>query len=397
VSIFNRTSVSDLRGVVRLAVDATVGVTDVVEKMHHTIQLGHAPLGESRADRTEGLAGLVYRSIRGTTRLIGKGLDAGMAPVISILPETFPESASNTTRDAALATLNGFYGDHLVETGNPLATGMDFRYQGQALNPAQPDRLSGVSGKVILWVHGLCLNEGHWVRDGLNQGEALAHELGYTPLYLRYNTGLPVPANGRELAAKLETLLQNWPHPVTELVIAGHSMGGLVARSACHYAHQASHHWLQHLRSLVFIGTPHHGAPLERGGNWLDYALDLSPYTAPFTRLVKKRSAGITDLRHGSIADETQDFVPLPAGVACYAMAATLAKKPSRLHERLIGDGLVPVDSALGRSGEAARTLQIPENRQWLGYATGHIELLGCPQVYAQMRDWLVKASGSSD
>jgi pimeloyl-ACP methyl ester carboxylesterase len=387
LNIFNRTNGSDLRGVVRLAVDATLGLTDVVEKIHHTIQLRHAPLGESRAGNTGGVTGFVYRSIRGTTRLIGKGFDAGMAPVISMLPE----SGSNATRDAVVAVINGVYGDHLVASGNPLAAGMDIRYQGRVLNPEQPDLSPGANGKIILWVHGLCLSDEHWSRDGLNRGETLANDLGYTPLYLRYNTGLPVPANGRKLASMLEHLLQNWPHRVDELVIAGHSMGGLVARSAFHYGRQASHGWLQHVRRLVFIGTPHHGAPLERGGNWIDYALDLSPYTAPFTRLGKKRSAGIIDLRHGSITDETQDFVPLPDDVECYAMAATLAKKPSRIHERLIGDGLVPVDSALGRSRDPALMLKIPEDRQWLGYKTGHIELLGHPGVYAQMRDWLVQ------
>ncbi len=166
-------------------------------------------------------------------------------------------------------------------------------------------------------------------------------------------------------------------------------MGGLVARSACHYGRQAGHDWLQHLGKLVFIGTPHHGAPLERGGNWVNFAMDLSPYAAPFTRVAKKRSAGITDLRHGSIMDEAPDFVPLPTDVECYAMAATLAKKPSRIHERLIGDGLVPVDSALGRSRNPATTLKIPDNRQWLGFETGHIEMLGRTEVYTQLHDWL--------
>jgi len=385
MSIFNRTTGSDLRGIMRLAIDATLGVTDVVEKMHHTIQLRHAPVGVSRAGRTGGVTGFVYRSIRGTTRLVGKGLDAGVAPLISMLPE----SASNTQRDAVVAVINGVYGDHLVATGNPLAIGMEFRFQGKVLNPEKLASTPAVSGKVLLWVHGLCLNEGHWDRGGLNRGEALANELGYTPLYLRYNTGLPIPSNGRELAAMLEQLLQNWPYPLDELVIAGHSMGGLVARSAVHYGRQASHRWLKHLRRLIFIGTPHHGAPLERAGNWIDYALELSPYTAPFTRLGKKRSAGIANLRHGSIADETRDFLPLPAAVDCYAMAATLARKPSRVHEKLIGDGLVPVDSALGRNRNPELALKIPEHRQWLGYETGHIALLGHPGVYAQLRDWL--------
>jgi pimeloyl-ACP methyl ester carboxylesterase len=235
----------------------------------------------------------------------------------------------------------------------------------------------------------LCLNDGHWTRDGHDRAGALAARLGYTPLYLRYNSGLPIADNGRRLAGMLESLLRDWPHPLSELVIAGHSMGGLVARSACHHGLMAGQDWLQWLRALVFIGTPHHGAPLERGGNWIDYAMDLSPYAAPFTRFAKKRSAGITDLRHGSITEQAQDFVALPADVECYAMAATLAKKKNQIHQRLIGDGLVPVDSALGRSKNPKRVLAIPKNHQWIGYEMGHNELLGHPEVYAQLHDWL--------
>lgn len=385
MNIINRRNVSDLRGVMRLAVDATVGVTDLVEKMHHTIQLAHPPLGTSRAGQTAGLTGFVYRSIRGTTRLLGQGLDAGMAPVISLLPE----KASNATRDALVSAINGVYGDHLAETANPLAARMSLRYQGARLDPEQPGAAPDAKPKVLLFVHGLCLNDGHWTRDGVNHGETLARDLGYTPLYLRYNTGLPVATNGRELAAMLESLLHNWPHAECELAIAGHSMGGLVARSACHHGSEAGHGWLQHLGKLVFIGTPHHGAPLERGGNWVNYAMDMSPYAAPFTRLAKKRSAGISDLRHGNITDDEKVFVQLPVDVECFAMAATLAKKPSRIHQRLIGDGLVPVDSALGNHRDPSRTLAIPASHQWLGFETGHIELLGRPEVYAQLRDWL--------
>jgi len=385
MSIINRRSASDLRGVMRLAVDATVGITDVVEKMHHTIQLRHPPVGDSRADRTRGITGFVYRSIRGTTRLLGKGLDAGMTPLVGMLPE----SASSDRRDALVSAVNGVYGDHLHETGNPLATQMIFRQRGEQLRLDRADAIAATRSKVLLFVHGLCLNDGHWTRDGVNRGESLAHELGYTPLYLRYNTGLPVASNGRELAQKLENLLQDWPQPVTELAIVGHSMGGLVARGACHYGGLAGNEWLKHLQKLVFIGTPHHGAPLERGGSWLDFTMDLSPYTAPFRQFAKKRSAGISDLRHGSITAQANDFVPLPADVHCYAMAASLAKKPGRIHQRLIGDGLVPVDSALGSHRDPERTLDIPENHRWLGFETGHIELLGRPEVYEQLRDWL--------
>ena len=245
------------------------------------------------------------------------------------------------------------------------------------------------AGKVLLFVHGLCIDDSHWTRDGHNHGKVLANDLGYTPLYLRYNTGISITDNGRALAEMLERLLGDWSHPVSELSIVGHSMGGLVARSACHHGRIAGHDWLQHLRKMVFVGTPHHGAPLERGGTWLEYTMDLSPYAAPFTRIGKMRSAGITDLRHGSIIGDAGECVPLPPGIECYAMAATLGKKRSRMGERLIGDGLVPLDSALGRHKDPARTLLIPESRQWVGFETGHIGLLGRPEVYAKMRDWL--------
>jgi pimeloyl-ACP methyl ester carboxylesterase len=390
LNLVNRRHFSDLRGALRLAVDATVGITDLVERMHHTIQLGHAPVGVSRATQTSGLTGLVYRGIRGTTRWVGRGLDAGMTPLTALLPET----GSPLARDTFVSAINGVYGDHLLQTGNPLAIDMGLRYQGLPVDTERPDMLpetvgrAVLTGKLMVFVHGLCLNDNHWTRDGQNHADALAIKLGFTPLYLRYNTGLPITENGRNLAILLESLLYKWPHPVSELVMIGHSMGGLVARSACHHGGEAGHGWQQQLRRLVTIGSPHHGAPLERGGNWLDIVMDLSPYAAPFTRIAKKRSAGINDLRYGSITGVPREFVPLPAGVDCYAIAATLAKKRSRVGDVLIGDGLVPVNSALGKCKDPARTLLIPESRQWIGYETGHMALLGSPEVYKQLHDW---------
>lgn len=391
MSIINRRSASDLRGVLRLAVEATVGVTDLVEKVHHTIQLGHPPVGVSRANNTTGLTGLIYRGIRGTTRLVGQGLDAGLAPAVALLPE----SASNDTRDVLIAAINGVYGDHLLETGNPLATRMSFRDQGSPDSARQAEVVSAIStratpdGKLMLFIHGLGLNENHWTREDKNLAETLANDLGYSPLYLRYNTGLPVADNGRELAEMLEDLLQNRQDPVTELVIIGYSMGGLVARSACHHGLEAGHHWLSYLRKMVFMGTPHHGAPLEKGGDWLNYAMDLSPYSAPFTRIGNKRSAGIADLRHGTISNSPSGFVQLPADVQCYAIAGTLAKKRGPIHDRLIGDGLVPVDSALGQKTDPERSLSIPKEHQWLVFETGHLALLGSAGAFEKMQDWL--------
>ena len=388
--ILNRSQLSDLRGAARMAIDATDSVAEVVEKMHRTIQLRPGPLGASTTDRPNGVTGLVYRCVRGGIRLIGRAVDASLSGATVLLPEGESSPALDAYRSAA----NGVYGDYLVRTENPLAIDMGLRHNGRLVDIHDPSSVfeqhSAVSpdNKILVLVHGLCMNDRQWRRDGHDHGAALAEELGYLPLYLRYNSGLHITSNGRQLAEMLETLIGNWPTSLDEVVIMGHSMGGLVARSACHHAREAGHAWLKHVRKLVFLGTPHHGAPLERGGHGLDLAMDLSPYSMPFTRLSKARSAGITDLRHGSVL-AGKDIVPLPSGVKCYAAAAVRAAKRSLLSERLIGDGLVTLDSALGRHRDRARMLSIPKDRQWVGYGMGHRELLSRPEAYHQISTWL--------
>jgi len=386
-----RTHLADLRGATRMALDAAGGITDIVERMHRTIQVLPLPLGRGPVDTTRGITGFVYRSVRGSMRLLSLGIDASLAPAMALLPD----GESTPTRDAFLAAVNGVSGDYLERTGNPLAIEMSLRRHGRLVDPADPsagfdaDGDAGLTGKLLVLVHGLCLNDQQWTREGHDHGAALADEFGYTPLYLRYNTGRHIATNGEAFAELLETLVRHWPKPVTELVIIGHSMGGLVARSACHYGRLARHEWPKHLQKLIFIGTPHHGAPLERGGHWLDFVMELSPYSAPFTRIGKVRSAGITDLRHGTITKGGHEHVALPAGVKCYALAATLGARRSLRNERLIGDGLVPLDSALGRHGKAPHTLHFQKDRQWIGYGMGHLELLNRPEVYSQLHAWM--------
>ena len=386
----NRSLLSDIRGATRMAFDAAEAVTEVVEKMHRTIQLRPGPVGDSVSDRTSGITGLVYRSVRGGIRLVGQAIDASLAPATILLPE----GESSPARDAYRSVANGVYGDYLLRTGNPLAIDMSLRYCDRRLDPSDPtsaiEQHSDVKpvSKLLVLVHGACMNDRQWSRDGHGHGAALADDLGYLPLYLRYNSGLHIASNGRAFAELLETLFGNWTPPVQELAIMGHSMGGLVARSACHHGRVAGHAWPKYLHKLVFLGTPHHGAPLARGGHGLDLVMELSPYSMPLARISKARSAGITDLRHGTISAE-EHAVPLPSGVKCYAAAAVRATKRSLLSERLVGDGLVPLDSALGGHRDVTRSLAIPKNRQWVGYGIGHRELLNHPEVYAQVRRWL--------
>ena len=384
---------SDLRGFQRLANDATVGLTDLVEAMHHTIAHTPGPLGTSPTGRTRGITGLVYRSVRGVTRVVGVGVDAllgALAPMIA-------DKRSSQEREAVLAALNGVLGDYLAASGNPLAIPMSLRIAGSALaldRAALAQAFAAPARHVLVLVHGLCMNDLQWNREGHDHGAALARDPGCASLYLHYNSGRRIAENGREFAALLDALVREWPHPIERLTIVGHSMGGLVARSACHYAALAGHAWTERLRDLVFLGTPHFGAPMERAGARADYLLGISPYTAPFARLGKVRSAGIKDLRHGTLRDEARradDPVPLPAGVRCYSIAASLQRRPSSA-TRIRGDGLVPVMSALGLHRDAARSLGMPESRRWVGYDMGHLDLLCRPEVHERIRGWLAAA-----
>jgi pimeloyl-ACP methyl ester carboxylesterase len=393
---------ADVRGFSRLAIDATLGLTRLVETMHHNIARLPGPLGKFSQEPTRGITGLVYRSIRGTTRLVGGGIDGLLGRLLPLLEQE--PIASSGKREAVLAALNGVLGDHLAASGNPLAIPMQLRRNGQPLKLTAGDLAAGIpapTGKILLLVHGLCMNDLQWQRNGHDHGAALA-AAGYTPLYLHYNSGRHVSQNGRELAGMLERLLHAWPVPVERLTIVGHSMGGLVARSACHCGKLAGHGWLKSMRQMVFLGTPHHGAPLERGGNWVNVILELSPYTAALARLAKIRSAGITDLRHGSIVDQDwrhgdrfahagskRGGISLPQGVQCFAIGATLSKPGGSPGKRLAGDGLVPLHSALGRQKDGSGELVFPDSQQWIGYGMNHMDLLDDAGVHEQLLKWL--------
>ena len=392
---------SDLRGVARIATDATAGLTDLVEAMHERIIRIPGVSSHVLDGRAGGISGLVYKTIRGVTRLVGGSLDA----LLGLLAPALSPDDPSPEREGLVAALNGVLGDYLAATSNPLAIAMGFRRDGRAPTPeasAVTARLPDAGGRLLVLVHGLCLSASQWLRDGHDHGEALAHELGFTRLPLNYNSGLHISINGRELAHQLERLIDGWPQPVERLVIVGHSMGGLVARSAVYYGVLAGHRWPSRLDDLVFLGTPHHGAPLERAGHWVDIVLGAAPYAAPFARLGKVRSAGITDLRHGSLVDEDwvgrdrferaadrRQHVPLPDNVRCYAIAASIGKRSSKLKNRLLGDGLVPLNSALGRHPDPARTLAFADDRCWVGYGVSHLGLLSNAEVYAQLRQWL--------
>ncbi|HEX2012107.1 MAG TPA: alpha/beta fold hydrolase [Roseateles sp.] len=374
-----RSMIQQLRGAGRLAVEATHGLTDLVEAMHSGMARtpGRAPVA-----RRGGISGLVYRGVHGVTRLVGGGIDVALQGLEPLLGSPRPNSPGH---EALLAILNGLLGDYLAATDNPLAITMQLRRQGRALASPPPD----AGPRPLLLIHGLCMNDLQWQRGDLAEGLAA---LGYTPLHLHYNSGQHISDNGRRLALLLERLLQAWPVPLQDLTLLGHSMGGLLARSAVYHAQADGLQWPRRLRRMVSLGTPHLGAPLEQGGQQLQLLLGLSAYARPLIALTRRRSAGIQDLRWASLREQDWGLrrrLPLPAGVACYAIAATTAQNPTGLPARLLGDGLVPLASALGRHREAAWRLDFPPEHQWVLAGAGHLALQSHPAVRAKLREWL--------
>jgi len=395
---------SDLRALTRLITDAVVGGTDVTEAVHAAIARRIGIRRRGPDERMGCISGLVYRSIRRITTSVARGLDRVLRRRASLTDER-PTSAQ---RDAVVAALNGVLGDHLVATGSSLATPMALRRAGTTLSVhphALRAQIPEPTTRPVVWIHGLCMSDLQWSREGHNHGRRLEQDLPVTSIFARYNTGLHISMNGKTLATRLERLVEAWPLPVEQLALIGHSMGGLVARSAIHYAVHEGYTWPERLGPLVCLGAPHHGAPLERGGAWIDVLLERSPYSAPLARLGQIRSDGITDLRYGYLRDadwqhpeanvvgvDTRRPVPLPNPDTTYLMAATNGSRRGDLKDRMLGDGLVPLDSALGRHPNPAMALQVPPTNQYVMYDTHHFELLHHPDAYRQIHIWMALA-----
>ncbi|MEO8838840.1 MAG: alpha/beta fold hydrolase, partial [Herbaspirillum sp.] len=305
---------SDLRAAVQLAADASSGVTHIAEGVHQAVWSTLGVTGGAQAGQTKGLTGLIYRGVTQITQRIANSLSHTLERLEPLFESVENAAPDTPKREAVLAALNGVIGDRLAASNNPLATKMALRWQGKVLNWQAPPPKAAVTNKVLLLIHGLCMNDLQWrsaVADTENthdHGQACADSLGYTPVYLRYNSGLHVSENGAQLAQQLQQLQEHWPLPIREISVLAHSMGGLVIRSALYTANQTASSsntplWPTRVKNIVFLGTPHHGAPLERAGNWIDVVLGSSRYTAPFARLGQLRSAGITDLRYGHVVD----------------------------------------------------------------------------------------------
>lgn len=327
----------------------------------------------------DAIAGGVYAAVR-------RGGDVVLATAAAAERELGRGHDGGTS--ALRSAVNGAFGDHLAAAGNPLAMEMDLRAEdGSQVTMNDGVRETGMDagGTICVFLHGLGCDERSWrspAPDGdEDYGARLRAELGFTPLYLRYNTGLPIARNAHGFADLLERLAA--AHPARELVLVGHSMGGLVARSACRLASAAGMEWVGRVRMVICLGSPHQGSPVEKAGFALAATLGLHPVTVPLGEIADARSAGVRDLRHGLRAEDAAAW-PLPDGVPCRLVGATLHRDADHPLALALGDGLVTPGSATG-------PLLAGDVRAVRLGGMGHMRLMNEPRVYRQIRAWLAE------
>jgi hypothetical protein len=395
----------------RLAGDVLAGGVGVIRDVHRAVAdrwFGAAgPLGWPARALHDGIAGGVYSIVAAAHALVPR---AGTAVAAAVASAGVGPAIGTSRADLVLAAVNGLWGDRISDRYPALAIAMTVRSRGEDL-AVSPDGLRpegpAVTSRVAVFVHGLCEDDRSWSsgrRSGgggrADYGSMLRRDLGYTPVYLRYNTGHRVSDNGQRLAALMVDLIGGWPVPVDEIVFVGHSMGGLVVRAACHYGRLSGHEWVAAVRHVFCLGTPHLGAPLEKGVNVAGWLLSRLPETAPVANVLNLRSVGVKDLRYGAVVEEdwqgvdVDEFlrdrctdVPFLDHATYYFIGATVTGSTDHPVGRLLGDLLVRFPSASGRGSRRRMPFQVEHGRHLGGLH--HFNLLHHPSVYQQLRAWL--------
>jgi pimeloyl-ACP methyl ester carboxylesterase len=397
----------EARELIRLAFEEAAGAVEALHSIHGSIaERAFRPTGAGGAPAHwmhDRISGAVYDGLKGCVRGLALAGDTALArrPQVG-------RRVSSTPRGAALvAAINGLIGDTLEQRRSPLHQPMSLRVHGEpvaATREALRSAYPAAAPRVALFLHGLMETEFSWrwgsQTSGTSYGELLEQELGITAVYVRYNSGRRISDNGRSLAHLIEQVISAWPVPVREVALIGHSMGGLIARSAAYQANDERMVWPTLVRQVVSLGTPHMGAPLEQFVHYASAGLNVLPETRPVSRWLRRRSGGIRDLRQGSLVDsdwrdrdhdalraEACAEVPLLQGATHCFVTATITRSPKHPLGRLVGDYLVLQPSGSGRS----RTRRIGFDEEYGHHVGGahHFALLNHPAVYDKLRAWL--------
>lgn len=356
----------------------------ISRRAHGVARLGLGPAGLPAETLHRGVAALVY----GAVGLSFRGASAGLARLAEA--GVGPGLESSARGRFVASAVNGLIGEELRRERPRLAIEMGVRHEGRDV-VLTPDGVAAAfpeaTGRLVVFLHGLCENEDYWRlhRDttGSTYGETLARR-GWTPVYLRANTGLPLRENGVVLASLMQRLVDAWPVGVTRIALVGHSLGGLVMRasSAVVAEGDAPAAWTGLVSDVVTLGTPHLGSWFAVGADRASRRMARLPEVAAFGRVIDRQAPGIRDLVEGL----AEDVPPLPH--ARYRLvSATLTRSPRHPVASAVGDLLVTPRSAVGQDRRGAdlfpgaEVLHLPR--------TDHFGLLNHPDVHAALARWL--------
>ncbi len=374
---------------------------DVLEDLVRAVEDVHGAISARVDSALPPPAKPVHTIVRATTtatyatvRAAHRWLPRGAAAVAAARTQADgPSILDHPSALKAVATLNGILGPAVTDPA-AVTTALTLFHRGERLALDALAKLPDVQPHVVLFLHGLVETEADWSRQPrgtlephIPYPEALEAEHGVTSLVARYNTGLAVGRSGAELAELIAHLESAWPVPLDGITLVGHSMGGLVARSAAHQAHLAGHAWVGRLRLIVSLGTPHLGSPVSKAVDIAERALNAFPETAPIGQVLARRSPGVRDLSHGRLVeDETAELDPpgVP-GVAHCSLGSTLTKNPNHPVSMVIGDGLVRLPSAAGRGRKRRLDFDVDIHVGRMN----HFTLLNDAAVYKLLREWM--------
>lgn len=379
----DRPNLVDWHGVGDAIAITTSRVSAPIEGMHRAVAERWVGVVGQEADRerrlVDGLIASIYRTVRIGGSTVGSAVSTASEAASDHV--TLPPVWETAKGRYVQSIFNGVWGDELENDESPLRINLGFRDPDGTTIPATPTSLSRAfpcpTGRLAVMLHGFGETEKCWHSDG---SSSLAEELratGFTVLGLRYNTGRPITDNGSDLADLLEAVWEAWPMPVDEVVLVGHSMGGLVAQAAVVAGRSSRHRWVDQVSHLVAIGTPHLGTPIEKGLDMISRGLGLFRETHPLADFLDSRSAGIKDLRHGT--DQR------PETVQYHVIAGAITMEPTHPVGALVGDLVVRVGSAIGR-GHHHHT---PSSNVMVLGGRNHADLVHDPEVVSHVGSWL--------
>lgn len=375
-------------------------IQDLIQSMQREVLLSMFGVSKQKSRKIQKVAIIdkAYQLGYGALQQYGVQL---LAPGLRQLIDLFPDLHQQVLTPKLhffVGALNGLLGDYLLEQHNPLGLPMVlYDHYGQL-------QQGELAGRVVIFAHGLGMNHLDWSTQhfaGIGE-KLLAQRDNNTMLYLNYNTGRRISANGHSLTNVLQDLINRHPR-ITHIDLIGHSMGGLVMRSALFYGKQNMQPWVYMVENLVCLGSPHHGAVLERFGFSLQERFGRFPLTKLISHIVNIRSNGILDLRHGSVRDDDWEHntmrigqiddhrkpAPLPSHINTFLVAGTIEfKNKNHRSLKIIGDYLVSVKSALGEHPNPRFHLKLPESHKAVFYGLNHFDIQHNAGVAEQIAKW---------